>query len=285
MHPVNFYTRRVNCTRFELNEWKERDDFTKNNLGLTYTRYLMCGTLENLFKTVGVLIRFRPYLRHKILKGIPEDIATVSLKQFGPTHNPSEDHKNGDENDDENTIHPKVLEVLLKNNILDPNHTQKDYPLDGYDICFQDFLTRINDPAVIDQCLNSVLLELITPCKVKEYMMDHRGLTGSHYSFCKGKVVGDDTYHCRKCKLCAGLDHWHSRSHKKSAEPPVTQEEKKFLYPIPLSGKLLATHTDRPTLIDVSGNASGVDDMDEPVWPNPKCVPDAVESDWKDLRK
>jgi hypothetical protein len=40
--------------------------------------------------------------------------------------------------------------------------------------------------------------------------MDHRGLSGNYYSFCKGKVVGDDTYHCKECKTCSGLDHWHS---------------------------------------------------------------------------
>eukprot|EP00026_Physarum_polycephalum_P005687 Phypoly_transcript_05722.p1 GENE.Phypoly_transcript_05722~~Phypoly_transcript_05722.p1 ORF type:complete len:570 (+),score=36.16 Phypoly_transcript_05722:85-1794(+) len=298
MHPVNFYTRRVNCTHYELNEWKEREDFTKNKLGSTYTRYLLCGPLGNLFKTVGTLVRFRPFLRHKLLKGIP-DITTVSVQQFGPTHNPPHEHTSADDsNGDDETIPQEVLDVLIKNDILDPNHTQKDYPLDGYDLCFQDFLVRIKDPAVVDQSLKADLIELDPPCKVKEYMMDHRGLTGSHFSFCKGKIVGDDVYHCKKCKICAGLDHWHSHSHKKNSEPPCEPDNSKFLYPIPLSGKLHASHSDRqresrsfdlvsgtkrgPNLNE-SGNASGVDDLDEPAWPNPKEIPDAVDSDWKVL--
>ena len=122
------------------------------------------------------------------------------------------------------------------------------------------------------------------------YMIDHRGLGGRYYSFCKGKVVGDDTYHCRECKTCSGLEHWHSHrflpsllplllaksipfpflsyfflycvanislllffsssspppcSHLKNAVAPCEPTDKKFFYPIPLSGKLMATHSER----------------------------------------
>ena len=51
-------------------------------------------------------------------------------------------------------------------------------------------------------------------------MMDHRGLNGSYYSFCKGKVVGDDTYHCKECETCSGLDHWHSHRYSFSYHSP-----------------------------------------------------------------
>ena len=216
-------------------------------------------------------------------------------------------------------------------------------------------------------------------------MMDHRGLNGSYYSFCKGKVVGDDTYHCKECETCSGLDHWHSHRysfsypsltrplshclslppslppslsllpslppispsgslhvysqplsflffspslfsnrHKNVEAPCEPSQDSKLLYPIPLSGKLLATRCDVyveregrwrgdggemereveremegrgrewesgtcPLLtfflilflvffsshrlpVNESGNASGVDETDEPYWPSPKHI-------------
>eukprot|EP00026_Physarum_polycephalum_P005227 Phypoly_transcript_05258.p1 GENE.Phypoly_transcript_05258~~Phypoly_transcript_05258.p1 ORF type:complete len:537 (+),score=68.32 Phypoly_transcript_05258:190-1800(+) len=279
MHPVSFYTRRINCTHPELNEWKEREDFSKNKLGSTYTRYMFCGPLEQLCKTVGVLMRFRPRLVYKCMKGL-SDITEVSVNQFGPDHCPP--ITNQQHNEDAKEISPEMIQMLVENKIIDPSNGQDEHPLDGYDGCFQDFIDRVHDVEMVEQSLNKEILEFTPPCKVKDYMMDHRGLSGNYYSYCKGKVVGDDTYHCKECKTCAGLDHWHSHSHFNSAvAPPVN---KKILYPIPLSGKLRPQSSDR-LHINETGNASGVDDMDQPQWPSPKPIEDIFEDgDWQDLR-
>jgi len=289
IHPVNFYTRRINCTEFSLNEWKERNDFTSNKLGSTYTRYLMCGSLDKICKTVAILQRLRPRLIYKTMKGL-DDVAEVNVTQFGPNHCPP---ITDSDNKDEEPISPEMLAMLQKNKFIDPKHLHEDYPLEGIDGCFQDYIDRVRDVPIVEESLNRILLDFSPPCKVKEYMHDHRGLNGSkeytYYSFCKGRVLGDDFYHCKTCGLCVDRNHWHQYSKKVEAAKGETKPSSHpILLPLPLSGRLAAPHSGRAhSFHHESGNASGIDDMDEPTWPEPDCEVDQMEvvdqCDWTDL--